>query len=391
MAIHASTNIVDVRALRHTREIVAYRDGGLFPVLTTTSDGTIIAVLRGAAGHLGLPGRIDIIRSLDAGQTWTYPNIVANSERDDRNPGLGTSHKGTLILAYARASSYDEKGNYFACKAEEAHLYWDNVVTRSFDNGLTWEDPYPLGYRPIGSGSPFGKMVTLGDTVLMPIYGRPAPEVVGSRMSQMLKQDTCAYLLRSQDDGKTWGQASVIAINAGEPAVIALPNGDLLALVRREQMGKTLWSAHSSDGGYTWTEPVQVTGDMKHPGDLIQLSNGDIVLAYGNRNSPPYRVEGLVSRDGGHSWLDCLLTFSGHLRGYNRDFPLRVDMGYPSSVIVPGTNPRIGVTMYYYNPAIAPANSIRDTRTGYEAANYAAIAVVWREDELIEAVGRAVQ
>ena len=35
------------------------------------------------------------------------------------------------------------------------------------------------------------------------------------------------------------------------------------------------------------------------------LPDGGILLAYGNRN-PPYRIEGLVSRDGGHIWSDEL-------------------------------------------------------------------------------------
>ena len=58
---------LDVRALSQTREVIAYHGGGLFPVLTTAPDGSAVAVLRGGAGHLGLEGRIDIVRSRDAG------------------------------------------------------------------------------------------------------------------------------------------------------------------------------------------------------------------------------------------------------------------------------------------------------------------------------------
>jgi hypothetical protein len=83
-----------------------------------------------------------------------------------------------------------------------------------------------------------------------------------------------------------------------------------------------------------------------------------------------------------------VLAFSGHLRGYNADFPRRVDLGYPSSVLVPGGGSRQGVTMYYYNPSIEGAGTLRQTNTGYMAKNYLAIAVVWDEDELIAAVSR---
>ena len=67
--------------------------------------------------------------------------------------------------------------------------------------------------------------------------------------------------------------------------------------------------------GRSWSDPEQITQAHQHPADLVRLSNGDILLTYGNRN-PPYRIEGRISRDGGRSWLDCLLTFSGHLYGY---------------------------------------------------------------------------
>lgn len=94
--------LLDIRALPQTREVTACHGGGLFPILTMAPDGSIVAVLRGGAGHLGLAGRIDIVRSRDAGLTWTQPQIVANSETDDRNPAFGTSAAGTLILAYHR-------------------------------------------------------------------------------------------------------------------------------------------------------------------------------------------------------------------------------------------------------------------------------------------------
>lgn len=392
MTAHTPTKTVDVRALKHTREVVAYRDGGEFPVLTTTPNGMLVAVLRGAAGHLGLAGRIDIVRSLDGGQTWTYPNIVADSVRDDRNPGLGTSTKGAIILSYTCASSYDADGKYIACKRDEVEKNWDMRITRSTDNGLTWDEPYELTYTPLRSCSPFGKMVALPDgTILMPCYGKPAAEVPGVKMDKINVDDSCAYLLHSHDDGRTWGEASLICINAGEPAVMLRSNGQLFAAVRREQMGKTVWGLHSTDGGFTWSEPVQITGDMKHPGDLLELSNGDILLAYGNRITPPARVEGFISRDGGQTWLDCLLTFSGHLRGYNADFPRHVDLGYPSSVLVPGSKPSSGVTIYYYNPSIEKrSDGLRRNESAYSNRNYVAIAVVWREDELIAAVNKAI-
>src|SRR5437763_1597485 len=114
MASTPDRSVVDVRPLAGTRETIAYQHGGQFPVLAVTPDGAIVAVLRGGAGHIGREGRIEVVRSLDGGRTWTPPSVVADSDADDRNPGFGCSPAGTLILAYHRQSSYDENGNYFA-------------------------------------------------------------------------------------------------------------------------------------------------------------------------------------------------------------------------------------------------------------------------------------
>ena len=125
----------------------------------------------------------------------------------------------------------------------------------------------------------------------------------------------------------------------------------------------------------------------QHPADLVLLSNGDILLTYGNRN-PPHRIEGRVSRDGGRTWLDILLTFSGHLYGYTTEASRRTDLGYPSSVVHSSGAGAHGVTMYYYNPSMRHAN-VGWQRAGnplYQHQDYHAIAVTWQEDELLAAV-----
>ncbi|MCW5852957.1 MAG: exo-alpha-sialidase, partial [Anaerolineae bacterium] len=111
--MHSPSRLLDVRALPSSREVIVYKDGGLFPVLANTGN-VVIAVLRGGAGHLGLDGRVEVVRSLDGGRTWTPPAVVADSERDDRNPALGVSAGGVLVLSYHRQGNYDAAGNYIA-------------------------------------------------------------------------------------------------------------------------------------------------------------------------------------------------------------------------------------------------------------------------------------
>jgi hypothetical protein len=133
----------------------------------------------------------------------------------------------------------------------------------------------------------------------------------------------------------------------------------------------------SRDDGQTWEEPTLVGVNL----------NETALLTYGNRN-PPYRIEGRLSRDGGRSWLDPLLVFSGHLYGYDLDAPRPTDLGYPSTAIVATPAGRVRVTMYYSNPSLnRPANwEKRAAEARYLSRDYVAIAISWREDDLITAI-----
>jgi len=383
-----STPILDVRALPGTSEVIAYKDGGLFPVLALAGDA-VVAVLRGGAGHLGLDGRMEVVRSRDAGRTWSPPAVVADSEADDRNPAFGVTQAGTLVLAYHRQGNYDEEGSWRLRQAmEESRV--ETRVTRSHDGGLTWETPYPLGVDELTAGSPYGKIVALADgTLLMPIYARPIAALLGNRASEVTGDGDCSYLVRSHDDGATWGEPSLIAVNKNETALIALPDGGVLALMRSIPPDQALYSSRSADGGHTWSPPVQVTGPRQHPADLVQLANGDILLTYGNRTAP-YRVEGKVSRDGGLTWLAPLLTFSAPLYGYHLPPERPTDLGYPSSVVQREAGHGQGVTMYYYNPSVRKPwqHENRSAESRYLAQDYYAVAVTWQEEELIAAIDR---
>jgi hypothetical protein len=381
--------ILDVRALAHTRETLAYADGGLFPILTLTPDGTIVGIVRGGAGHLGLAGRVEAIRSLDGGLSWTPPAVIADSEWDDRDYAFGVSPAGTLILAYHRTGCYDADGNYRPeLYVEQPGAFAEVRVTRSHDNGLSWSPPEPLTFPALRASNPYGKIVALTDgTLILPIYGAPQPEILGAQQGDLAADAMCSYLLRSRDDGATWGEPSLIATRSNETGLIVLPSGELLAIFRSDAPIQRLSVARSTDGGHTWSDPQALTDSGQYPADLIALANGDLLLTHGNRN-PPYRVEGRVSQDGGRTWLDLLLTFSGALYGYNVVAPRPTDLGYPSSVVRRTGMSGQGVTMYYHNPSMWQPGDWRGGQQGalFTQRDYRATAVTWDEAELIAAV-----
>ena len=387
MSVQTPSRLLDVCSLAGTREVVAYKDGGLFPVLALEPGGIIVAALRGGAGHIGIEGRMDVIRSFDGGTTWTPPSVVADSESDDRNPAFGVTDKGTLILSYHRQGNYNEQGAYTGRQGDPDRI--ETMVTRSHNAGRSWEAPYPLGSVALSAGSPYGKIVQMVDgTLLLPIYGPPVRSLLPEAKSETFSDRSWSYVIQSHDDGRTWEEPLVIATGMNETGLMVLPDGGILAVMRSEDGHQGLHATHSEDGGHTWSAPVQVTSPAQHPADLIALSNGDILLAYGNRN-PPYRVEGRVSRDGGRSWLDLLLTFSGHLYGYDVPASRSTDLGYPSSVVWRTGGTGRGVTMYYYDPsALRERLNVErhESNPFYSNSGYYAIALTWDEAELILAI-----
>jgi len=338
---------LDLRQLPSSREVYLCRDEGYFPVLITPREEEVLAVLRGGAGHVGLWGRLDAVRSRDGGRTWERPAVIVNGAWDDRNPAVGIAPDGTIVLAYHAQGSYDEGGKY-APRLRRVQMR----VARSQDGGETWEAPWPLGSAGMETFSAYGRIATLPDgTLLLPIYGRGEGE-----------ERVRSHLLRSRDNGLTWGDPSVIAEGYNETALLLLPDGDLLAAMRSDRGGR-LAVCRSSDGGQTWGEPAPVTGEGEHPADLTLLSNGWILMVFGVRHAP-FGVQAAVSRDGGRTW-GPRMTVCDDLG--------ESDLGYPSTV-------RLGdrlVTAYYCAPR-------RFDDPFYRGEGAFARALLYGERELIE-------
>ncbi|MBN1556920.1 MAG: exo-alpha-sialidase [Lentisphaerae bacterium] len=320
--------------LAGAERLIAAHGKAMFPVLIKLDDGTLAAVIRGGAFHVGLAGRLDLITSQDGGRTWSEPSAVVDSEWDDRNPAFGQMPDGTLVCAYGEARSYNEQGKW----DPEAGPWVPRVVT-SGDRGATWSAPRDLDLGGIGRGFPYGKItVTPSGAALMSVYGGKA-DGAGSAVG----------LLRSTDNGKTWGDFSFITQETllNETAVLALSDDHIVAAVRDEKMpdgtvgekfaGTHLKFTESLDGGRTWSEPRAITERPgRAPGDLIRLRDGRLLLTYGQRTRP-MGAGVMLSNNLGRTWRydrRALLHWEATYR----------DCGYPSSVqLDDGTI----VTLYY--------------------------------------------
>jgi len=322
---------MDVPRYESAERVVAVKNGGYFPVLIKMRDGSLGAVVRGGAPHIGIKGRLDWIHSENSGKTWSDPSVIVDSQYDDRNPACGQMPDGTIVVAYAEASTYNAQGNFDTSVGAYIMYY---VISN--DNGKTWSKKQLLYPGPIRNGSPFGRIISLPDnTALMPVYGGYNTQYDGTvKIPEGTK--VISGLLRSKDNGKTWGDFSIIsATDHNETSLVYIPDGKLIAMMRTESKG-AIEQSESIDYGYTWGEPKPVTGPNQHPADLCLLKNGHLFLVYGNRIKP-YGVGAMLSYDKGKSWdkdKRFMLAWTSN----------NTDCGYPSvAQLDDGTI----VTMYY--------------------------------------------
>ena len=345
-----------------TRHLMV-RDGGFFPAVVRLGSGELLAVVRGGAGHIGVEGRLDLIRSRDGGVSWTEPVTLTDSEEDDRNPALGQLADGTVVLVYSRYWAYGvDEGHP---RGEVKHETW---CTRSSDDGHTWEEPtrvpVPPGFAATGSPAGGHRAIQLSDgtalftgglrrTLDVPHYGAPA-------------------LFRSTDSGGSWGDVTLFNVGPcdEEVALLELPSGRLLAALRGGGVrGAAIWVSESDDGGRTWSRPARkVTDEHHHPADLLLLSDGSVLMTFGSRHLP-CGVRALVSRDEGRTWDDHhAIVLVDNCEG--------TDCGYPTTLALPDG---FLFTAYY-------RTSSKDPYFEGLADTWIAAAVKYRESDLIEAL-----
>jgi hypothetical protein len=116
-------------------------------------------------------------------------------------------------------------------------------------------------------------------------------------------------LFRSTDQGKSWGDPSLIENHAAETGLLGLGGKRVLAAMRgipnSRLGGKTIELANSDDGGYSWKNlrPLTRVFGQAHCG-LASLPGGGVVAVYENRypHANGADVRARISWDQGETW-----------------------------------------------------------------------------------------
>jgi len=304
-----------------------------FPDVARLRDGRLLATYRESAGHVGHNGRIALVESTDDGRTWSTPRVVVDGDDDDRDPKLGLTREGTVLLSYF-VTHWKSPGH---------QVVRGTYVRRSGDSGRTWSDPAVVGDGSHGDGSArrdgdgnangaepgglrppwratHGCIVQLrGGDLLAPLYG-----TVGT------DREHRAIVVRGTDDGRVWHTEAEVTIASApdvhfqEPSLTVLGDGQVVALIRTTT--GVAYLARSFDEGRTWTgpEPTDLPASSHH---ILPLDDGSVLVTYGDtsgRFSPRRATTGRLIRDPYGTW-------NGH-----RDVPLydsgTDDQANPSSV-----------------------------------------------------------
>lgn len=272
-----------------------------YPVIARAASGKLIAAWS-VSGPKNSDGRIAVSASEDGGRSWSEPVTAIDTPRQfDGDPSLIIDGKRIMVVP-----STVVPPNKIA-KSE----VW---MASSDDDGRSWSKPveiktgfkYFVGKRHIGLKLNDGTLVMPASYDIWAEKGTPA-KTEG-------EMDLKAGVLLSKDGGATWSShidlhlfaPKVTPFATGgvvEPAIVELANGDLYMLLRTGT--EYLYESRSSDGGKTWSAPVQSKLQGHNtPASLWRLDGlpNEIIAIWNNSPRNRYPLSVAISADGGKTW-----------------------------------------------------------------------------------------
>ncbi len=259
------------------------------PDIARLHDGRLICVFYAGYAHGSPPtpehpkgGRIMAAFSSDRGATWTKPEVLVDTEWDDRDPCVTRLFDGRVLVTYINSGT----------ATETVRGTW---MMESADGAKTWSSPRRI-VADWYATSAICELLGGKSRLVLPMYCMFPP--THSRGGVLL----------SSDGGRTWG-APVEIDNGGrsldaETAVVELPGGRLLAMERgRAREAIPMHASWSEDEGHTWSSSVPMNFLGITPA-LLQLKDV-VVMAYGPIYGKSRWGTALrISADEGRNWSE---------------------------------------------------------------------------------------
>jgi sialidase-1 len=302
-----------------------------WPTLARRRGGELVLVWSGSReAHVCPFGRVELMRSTDDGQSWSWPQVLMDSPIDDRDAGVCETAQGALLVTTFTSLAYEpilekaeawpverlERWRAVQRRTKDRQALLGCWMLRSGDGGLTWSAPYRV---PVNS--PHGPILLADGRLLYAgkrLWDKPA--AVG--------------VCESRDDGLTWRWLAEIPARPGDRAdayhelhAVETAGGRILVQIRNHNpanAGETL-QCESEDGGRTWTTPHPI-GVWGLPSHLLRLRDGKLLMTYGHRRQP-FGNQVRWSAGDRKNWSEPLTISADGASG---------DLGYPSTVELDG-------------------------------------------------------
>ena len=252
-------------------------------ILRKAPNGDLIIVSQcGGVSEPSPENRVFIFRSSDGGKTWDtgtdlYPVrdcAVYNTEVLVLNSTIYlfiTTHNGDFLNWKTFLLKSEDNGFNFEKAGEmpfyNAFTFFRNAILTKEGNLLIFYQHYPVSPERNAELLAEGKKV----------WHSRIPEVeIGVLLSRDGMKNFSRHKIDSFEIPGTWCWA--------EGTLLELPNGQITALVRRDQAG-WLYRADSADGGLTWSKAYR--SDIPNPGNKVKLLSlrGDRVALIHTPNS----------------------------------------------------------------------------------------------------------
>jgi len=322
-----------VRAAVEQHEVfVSGRDGYhtfRIPAVLRAANGDLLAFCEGRKSSAGDAGNIDLLlkRSSDGGRTWGPIQVLwDDAENTCGNPcPVLDEATGTVWLLLTHNIGTEKEDAIIRKETKGTRTVW---VAHSRDHGATWTPPVEItkttkdpkwGWYATGPGVGIqikhgphaGRLVIPSDHS----YDDPNGKVRNG------PYEYGAHMIYSDDRGATWKLGGVIRPKTNECQVVESFDGrGTLIMNLRSYFGRNRRThATSSDGGLTWTAPVDVP-DLIEPvcqASIIRATAAKLHLFSNPASTKRERLTVKASADDGRTWPRQLVLHEGPAAYFN--------------------------------------------------------------------------
>lgn len=291
-------------AAQHASVVASGESAGsyaAFPDVCKLADGSLYSIFYSGYGHVSLPnekwpkgGRVMAVRSKDEGKSWSQPEVIIDTDRDDRDPSVVQLKNGDLLANWFTYQPDLED------KKDRIHV----LTSRSKDAGKTWSSPAEITIpSPLWAACSAPIRQIADGSLILGLYHVTLDE-----------KHAFGSTIKSYDNGDTWTDYAPIDPDGGvkldaETDVITLKDGRFLAALRGD--GEVhLHFSESNDRGKTWGK-VRDSGFKGHCPYLMRHSSGLILLGVRLPQTSLY-----WSADEGATWSGPLIVDEEHHGAY---------------------------------------------------------------------------